>query len=514
MTESMNRREALRCLLGAGAVAGLPLASLARPPAAAGGALRQRGAPNVLFIMTDDQRQDAMSAYGNAILKTPNMDRIGAGGTRFTEAFVTNSLCAPSRASFLTGLWSHAHGVTTNGGGPQHYNQQGIAESHVTWVELLRQAGYHTGLVGKWHLRSRPTGFDEWVIFPNQGIYQDPDMIAGDTHLRLRGHADDVVGDQALEFLRVRPKDRPFCLLYQFKSPHRAWQPAARFASAFDDVDVPLPRTFEDRLDAAALRNAELALADMPDFRNHGVRPDLPVAERKRRNLEHLVRNYYRVLLSVDENVGRVLDWLDANGLADDTVVVYTSDNGFFLGEHGLFDKRLMYEPSIKVPLLVRYPARLPAGRVDRAHMALKVDVAPTLLELAGVPVPARMQGRSLVPLLAGKRVPWRSSFFYEYFEYPAEHCVRKHRGIRTERWKLLHFWEQPEEYELFDLQADPDETRNLAGEPRHRATLERLTTQLAALRRELGDTDPPGPAPVSGECGNGVNTGYGPPSE
>jgi len=508
----MKRREVLR-VLGTTA-AGLPLAALARR---AGAAPRAASAPNVVFIMTDDQRQDAMSAYGNAILKTPNMDRIGAGGVRFTESFVTNSLCAPSRASILTGLWSHAHGVTTNGSGPQNYNQQGIPEERTTWVEELRRAGYHTGLVGKWHLRSRPTGFDEWVIFPSQGIYNDPDMISGDTHLRLRGHADDVVGDQALEFLKARPKDRPFCLLYQFKSPHRAWMPAARFAHAFDDTKIPTPRTFEDRLDAAALRNAELALADMPDFRNRGVSPDLPTHERKRRNLEELVRNYYRVLLSVDENVGRVLDWLDANGLAENTIVVYTSDNGFFLGEHGLFDKRLMYEPSIKVPLLVRYPARVPAARVDRTHMVLNVDVAPTLLELAGVPVPAHMQGRSMVPLLEARDTsgtPWRDAFLYEYYEYPAEHCVRKHRGVRTARWKLIHFWEQPEEYELFDLQADPDETRNLASDSRHRATLESLKARLADLRRELGDVDPPGPAPVSGACGNGVNTGYGPPGE
>jgi arylsulfatase A-like enzyme len=496
----MNRREAVR-LLGS-----IPLAL--RAPTRA----QPKGAPNVLFIMTDDQRQDAMSAYGNTILKTPQMDRIGAGGTRFTESFVTNSLCAPSRATLLTGVYSHVHGVITNASGPQFYNQPGLPAEQVTWVELLRRAGYHTGLVGKWHLRSMPTGFDEWVIFPSQGIYDDPDMISGSTHLRLRGHADDVVGDQALEFLRARPKDRPFCLLYQFKSPHRAWMPAARHANAFADVPIPLPRTFEDRLDAAALRNAELAIADMPDFRDRGVRADMPEATRKRLNLEHLVRNYYRVLLSVDENVGRVLDQLDRDGLAENTIVVYTSDNGFFLGEHGLFDKRLMYEPSIRVPLLVRYPARLPAARVDRTHMVLNVDVAPTLLELAGVPVPAHMQGRSAVPLLEGHDAPWRDAFLYEYYEYPAEHCVRKHRGIRTARWKLLHFWEQPEEYELFDLQADPDETRNVAALPANRAVLAQLKQRLAELRRSLGDVDPPGPAPVSGVCGKGITTGYGPP--
>jgi arylsulfatase A-like enzyme len=501
-----DRRQALR-LMG-GALAAVPLAL------GAGGAGRaRRPPPNVLFMMTDDQRQDAMSVYGNPVLKTPNMDRIASGGARFAEAFVTNSLCAPSRASVLTGLYSHAHGVITNGGGPHYYNQPGLRADQVTFVHLLRQAGYHTALVGKWHLRSAPTGFDQWVIFPDQGAYLDPEMTTGGARLQMRGHADDVVGDQALAFLRARPKDRPFCLLYQFKSPHRSWMPAPRHARAFDGIDVPVPRTFEDRLAGRpeALRRAEMAIADMPDFRDRGVAATLPAAERKRLNLEHLVRNYYRVLLSVDENVGRVLDFLDAEGLADDTIVVYTSDNGFFLGEHGLFDKRLMYEPSIRVPLLVRYPARV-AARVDREHLVLNVDVAPTLLELAGVPVPPWMHGRSLVPLLEGAAPPWRDAFLYEYYEYPAEHCVRKNRGVRTDRWKLIHFWEQPEEWELYDLRADPDETTNLAGRREHARTLASLRQRLAELRRELGDVDGPGPAAAAAPCGDGVNTGYGPP--
>ncbi len=513
MTEPIDRRRALGIL--GGAFAGLPLLAAREP-----GRRRSAVPPNIVFIMTDDQRQDALSAYGNAILRTPAMDRIGHEGIRFTESFVTNSLCAPSRASILTGLYSHAHGVITNGGGPLYYNQPGLRADQLTFPHLLRAAGYHTALIGKWHLRSGPSGFDRWIIFPSQGIYHDPDMIAGvgdvprgqGIRLRLRGHADDVVGDQAIEFLRTRPADRPFCLLYQFKSPHRAWQPAARFADAFADIDIPLPRTYEDRLDADALRNAELAIADMPDFRDRGVDPALPLEERKRLNLQHLVKNYYRVLLSVDENVGRLLDALDEHGIADDTIVVYTSDNGFFLGEHGLFDKRLMYEESIRVPLLIRYP-RLPgAARVDGSHMVLNIDVAPTLLELAGLPVPGWMHGRSLVPLLEGRSVPWRDAFLYEYYEYPAEHCVRKHRGVRTTDWKLLHFWEHPEEWELFDLRNDPGETVNLASRVRHVDTRNALRARLDALRSELGDRDPPGPVPTALPCGNGVNTGYGPP--
>src|SRR5918992_81042 len=315
-------------------------------------------------------------------------------------------------------------------------------------------------------------------------------MIANGMRLKMRGHADDVVGDQAIAYLRQRPADKPFCLLYQFKSPHRSWMPAARFANAFEAGDVPVPRTFEDRLAGRpeALRRAEMAIADMPDFRNRGVSPDLPAAERKRLNLEHLVKNYYRVLLSVDENVGRVLDALDKEQLARNTLVIYTSDNGFFLGEHGLFDKRLMYEPSIRVPMLVRLPARIKSGQVNSKQMVLNIDVAPTILELAGVPVPLWMQGRSFLPLLESREASWRDAFFYEYYEYPAEHCARKHRGIRTERWKLIHFWEQPEEWELYDLETDPDEMRNLIGQRTHEPRVRELRSRLDALRRETSD--------------------------
>ncbi len=463
-----------------------------------------RAAPNILFIMTDDQRWDALSAAGNPILRTPNIDRIANEGVRFAEAFVTNSLCAPSRASFLTGLYSHAHGVVTHGTMPENRNQVGLPETQETFVTMLQRAGWHTGLVGKWHIRSEPEGFDEWVILPGGGgPYLDPRMTANGVSLKFRGHASDVVGDQSLAFLENWTRERPFCLLQHFKAPHRNWMPAERFAHAFEDIEVPVPRTFEDKLAGRpeALRKAEMAIADMPDFRNRGVSPDLPPEERKRRNLEELVKNYYRTLLSVDENVGRVLDWLDAQDLARDTIVLFTSDNGFFLGEHGLYDKRLMYEPSIRVPLLVRWPARF-ALRVDGEHMVRNVDVAPTLLALAGIPAPAFMHGRSFEPLLAGEDVPWRDAFLYEFFEYPdADHCVRKHRGIRTERWKLIHFFEQPEEWELYDLVNDPDEVRNLAGERKYRAVLAELKERMERMRRELGDTDPPGPAPVAGPC-------------
>lgn len=429
----VTRRDAVRML--AGVVAAAPFAKVGRAPE-----FPAAPAPNIVFIMTDDQRQDALSVYGNTILRTPNIDRIAAGGVRFTEAFVTNSLCAPSRASFLTGLYSHKHGVLSNASGPQFYNQLGLREEEITFPELLHAAGYYTGVIGKWHLRSEPTGFDSSVVFGRTGGgYHDPEMMANGVRVKFRGHADDVVGDQALTFLRERPADKPFCLLYHFKSPHRAWMPAERFARAFEDIDIPVPRTFEDRLvGKEAVQRAEMAIADMPDFRNKGVDPSLPFEVRKRLNLQHLVKNYYRVLLSV--------------------------------------------------------------------------DAAPTLLVLTGLPVPKAMQGQSFAPLLLGQSVPWREDFLYEFFEYPAEHCARKHRGVRTKRRKLIHLYEQPEQWELYDLVSDPDETRNLAGQRRYSATERKLRERMRALRYELGDADPPGPAPVSLPCGNGVNTGYGPP--
>lgn len=462
-------------------------------------------APNIIFIMTDDQQQRAMSAYGNSILKTPNMDRIGADGIRFTEMFVTNSVCAPSRASFLTGQYSHTHGVITNGPSDSIFrNQPGLKDDQETFVSLLQRAGYHTGLVGKWHLRSLPTDFDHWIILPGGGgPYIDPEMLTSRERVKFRGHADDVVGDQALTFLQQRPKDRPFCLLYNFKSPHRNWVPATRFEKVFEDTEIPVPRSFSDDFQGRpqALSKTEMAVADMPDFNNRGVDSRLPRDERKQRNFQQLAKNYYRTLLSVDENVGRVLDFLDKNNLSQDTLVIFSSDNGFFLGEHGLFDKRLMYEPSIRVPLLVRLPSRIKSAQVNSTRTILNIDVAPTLLEMAGVPVPMWMQGRSFLPLLEGKDIPWRDAFLYEYYEYPAEHCAPKNRGIRTQEWKLIHFWEQPEEWELYDLKNDPDEMKNLFGRRDQETRVRHLRSRMDVLRRETGDIDPPGPSSEMQPC-------------
>lgn len=499
MKRAMNRRKAIELLGGSAIGVSLP-ALLGGGAAAPRREARQR--PNVIFIMTDDHAQSALGVYGNRILKTPNLDRIANEGLRFQHAFVTNSLCLPSRASYLTGQYSHTHGMVTNGE-ESGFTDEPKLRNAATWPNLLRRAGYHTAVVGKWHINTPPEGYDYTAVLPGQGQYFDPRMWVNGAMTTQRGHTDDVIGEQARAFLQNRRKDAPFCLLFQFKAPHRGWEPAPRFASAFEG-EIPLPPTFFESLAARpqAVQKSDMRIADMPDFRDRGVSDALAPDERARRNFQLLVKNYYRVLLGVDENVGRVLELLDRERLTGNTVVVYTSDNGFFLGEHGLFDKRLMYEPSIRVPMLLRWPDGIEPGRVDRDHMVLNIDVAPTLLDLCGVEVPASMQGESWAPLLQGGRAAWREDFLYEYYEFPAAHCVRRHRGVRNRRWKLIHFWQQPQEWELYDLQTDPDEMTNLAGEPEHARQLQRMQARLTELRREFNDIDPPGYVPTAPDPG------------
>lgn len=476
----MKRRTALQTLGGAAA-------SLAARGFPAILRAQQARRPNILFVMTDDQRHDAMSCAGNRILQTPNMDRLAEGGVRFANGFVTNALCSPSRGTIVTGLYSHAHGVRTNGG-DTHRLRPGVP----TFPGLLQKAGYFTALVGKWHIASDPTGFDHWCILPGQGVYHDPIMIANGGRIKLRGYVDDLIGDQALETLRSRPRNKPFALIYQFKAPHRAWEPAERFEKVYDDIAIPEPPTFNEGLGnrPQAVRHSDMQIADMPDFRQRGVPAELPREIRKHMNFQVFLKNYYRVLLGVDENLGRVLDYLDKERLAENTLVIYTGDNGFFLGEYGMFDKRLMYEPSIRVPMLVRYPAAVKPRQVDTEHMVLNNDVAHTVLDYAGIPRPASMEhhGASWRPILEGKQASWRQSWLYEYFELPGPHCVGKHRGVRTSRWKLIHYIQQPQEYELFDLENDPEERRNLYNDPAHKQQAAELRQELDRLRTLTND--------------------------
>jgi len=470
----MTRRTALQTI--AASAAGFPQILRA-----------QNRPPNILFVMTDDQRYDAMSCAGNQILKTPNMDRIAQGGVRFTQAFATNALCSPSRATIVTGLYSHAHGVTTNG--PDHHR---LRPDQITFPMLLQKAGYFTALVGKWHIASLPTGFDHWCILPGQGVYHDPIMIANGGRVQFRGHTDDIIGDQAVETLKSRPKDKPFCLLYQHKAPHRSWEPAERFQKTYEDITIPAPATFNVDLSdrPGGIRSTDMQIADMPDFAQRGVPAELSSAEKKKLNYQIFMRNYYRVLLGVDENLGRVLDFLDKQKLTENTLIIYTSDNGFFAGEYGMFDKRLMYEQSIRVPMLVRYPAAIAAGRVDNEHMVLNNDVASTVLDYAGVRRPdfMRNHGESWRPLLEQKPVAWRESWLYEYFEYPGAHCAPKMRGVRTARWKLIHYIQNPQGHEFFDLEKDPQERRNLYDDPAHSQQVAQMTRELERLRAITND--------------------------
>jgi arylsulfatase A-like enzyme len=425
--------------------------------------------PNFVFFLTDDQRWDAMSCVGNKMLQTPNMDRIAGEGIRFENMFVATSLCGPSRASFLTGKYVHNHGVRRNG--------EALSLEHKTFPEILKEAGYETAFIGKWHNtdQGKGRGFDYTFGFEGQGRYHDPIVSENfGPFMEYEGHVTDVLTDHAIKFLE-KEHEGPFCLLLWFKAPHRSWLPAKRFESLYDDIKMPEPLTFNDTYDGRpeAVRNADMKIGDFDDV------PDL----------DTFLKNYYRTLVGVDENVGRVLDVLERLGYEKNTVVIYSSDNGFFLGEHHFFDKRLMYEPSIRIPLLVKYPKMIRPGTTNQ-DMVLNVDIAPTILDLAGVPVPENVDGKSIKSLLQGKSIPWRSEFLYEYYEYPAVHMVRKNRGIRTKRWKYIHYFEEPQEFELYDIQNDPHEVNNLYGNPAFKDVFEQLRVRLVEIRRELKDPD------------------------
>jgi len=419
--------------------------------------------------MTDDQRWDGMSCAGNPVIKTPNMDRIAEGGVRFTNMFVTTSLCGPSRASILTGKYVHNHGVRRNG--------MSLPMEQKTFLEILKEAGYETAFIGKWHNRDRAEnrGLDYYFGFKGQGRYNNPiasENFGPDTE--YKGHVSDVLADHAIKYLEMEHEE-PFCLLLWFKAPHRSWHPAERLKDLYKDIKMPEPATFHDTYEGKpdAVKNADMKIGDFKDV------PDL----------DTFLKDYYRCIVGVDENVGRVLDALDKLGYEDNTVVLYTGDNGFFLGEHHFFDKRLMYEESIRVPLLVKYPKMVKPGTINEG-MVLNVDSAPTILALAGAPIPETMDGENFKPLLRGKETLWREDFLYEYYEYPAVHMVRKNRGVRTKRWKYIHYFEEPQEFELFDLKNDPHEMHNLINDPAYKDILERLKARMIALRKELKDPD------------------------
>ena len=451
------------------------------PLAGAAGAER----PNILFIMADDHAAHAISAYGSQVNRTPHIDRIAREGMRFDHCFATNSICTPSRAAILTGKYSHINGVPV-------FNR--FDGRQWTVAKELQAAGYHTGMVGKWHLGSEPTGFDDWTILPGQGAYRDPVFYArGRGKITVPGYCTDVTTDLGLRFLDDRPRDRPFFLMLHHKAPHRPWEPDEAHRRAWAGREIPEPATFDDdyatRSDAALEATMQIGRDLKPSDVKEVPPSGLDAAGLKRWKYQRYMQDYLACVESLDDNVGRVLDYLDRTGLASNTVVVYTSDQGFFLGDHGWFDKRFMYEESLRMPLVVRWPGVVAPGSSTGA-MVLNVDFAPTLLALAGQASPAAIQGRSALPILQGQTpADWRTAMYYRYYHYPQDHRVRPHVGIRTERSKLIHFL-GIDQWELFDLEADPHELHNLYADPARAELVAQLKVQLARLKADLGDTD------------------------
>ena len=460
--------------------------------------------PNFLFIMSDDHAAHAMSCYGSRINRTPHLDRIADGGMRFDNCFCTNSICTPSRAAILTGAWNHVNGVTTLA---THMDNR-----LPTFVKTLQAAGWQTGVFGKWHLGTGPahcpSGFDDWAVLPGQGIYHNPTFIFkgpdGGQRRVVEGYTTDLITDMCLDWLDGRDSERPFMLMCHHKAPHRPWVTDDKHASMFLNEDVPEPDTLQDdysgRAGAAAAAEMRVGV-HMNDTDVKAEMPrDMPEAELRSWAYQRYIKDYLRVVASIDDNVGRLLDWLDEQGLAEDTVVVYTSDQGFFLGDHGWYDKRFMYEESLRMPLVMRYPRRIDAGGVS-ADMVLNVDFAPTFLDLAGLEPDDSIQGRSFAPVLAGDAPPdWRRSFYYRYWMHRSHHNVFAHYGLRTHRHKLIYYYadglghsgsvgERHEpEWELFDLQQDPAELHNIYGRPDMAGTVAALKDELHRLQAEVGD--------------------------
>lgn len=461
--------------------------------------------PNILFIMSDDHAAHSISAYGSRINKTPNIDRIAEGGMRFDNCFCTNSICTPSRASILTGTYNHINGVTTL---VTHMDNR-----LQTYPKLLQENGYQTAIFGKWHLGEGaehcPAGFDDWAVVPGQGLYHNPEFIfkgaGGGTRKTVKGYATDIITDLSLDYLKNRDPDKPFCLMTHHKAPHRAWEPDEKHAHLYLNEEIPEPETlfddYQNRSSAAAAAKMRVGV-DMTPLDLKCI-PSNHLSEDDMRSwaYQRYIKDYLRVVASIDDNVGRLLDYLDENGLAENTIVIYTSDQGFFLGDHGWFDKRFIYEESLRMPFLVRYPHAAKAGSVNK-DIVSNMDFAPFFLDAAGVDVPEEMQGHSLEPLLRGETpADWRQSFYYRYWMHgDASHNVCAHYGIRTHHYKLVYFYndglDQPgavgethePEWELFDLEKDPHELNNIYDVSGYEAIQQQLKDELHRLQTQLGD--------------------------
>lgn len=473
---------------------------------------------NIVLIYSDDHAYQAISAYGDArkLLDTPNIDRLAKGGMRFDRCLVPNSICGPARATILTGKYNHLNGFVNN-------SNRVFDGAQPTFPKMLKQAGYQTAIVGKWHLGSDPTGFDFWQILPGQGAYYNPPMIRMGQPIENTGYVTDIITDVSLEWLKNRDKSKPFLLMAQHKAPHREWEPALRHLNAdqdrvyeepatlFDnyegrgiaerDQDMTIEKTMTDRdvkLIAPARLNAEQRKVwdEYYEPRNAKFRAaNLTGKDLVRWKYQRYMHDYLATVRAVDESVGRILDYLEKENLMENTLVIYSSDQGFYLGEHGWFDKRWIFEESVRTPFIARWPGITKPGTVNK-DLVSNLDFAETFLEAAGLPVPPDMQGHSLKPIFAGLRPPdWRKSFYYQYYEWPTPHHVRPHYGVVTERYKLVRFYGTGEDYwELFDLEKDPQELKSFYHDPAYAQTRAQLEAELTKLRREFKapETVPP----------------------
>lgn len=493
--------------------------------------------PNILFVFTDDHAPHAIGAYDGwlkSVNPTPEIDKLAADGMLFRNSFCTNSICGPSRAVIQTGKHSHKNGFMNNGN-QFDWNQQ-------TFPKLLQKAGYETAIFGKSHLKGDPQGYDAWKVLPGQGLYYNPDFKTPDGKLTVEGHCTDVVTDMAIDWLKTRKTDKPFMLMVQHKAPHRNWMPAARHLPLYADMEMPEPPTLFDKWEdnTPAARNQELEIdlhmdinfdlfLDLsPDFEdNPAIKTDKSAFRNMKRMTEaqlepwfahyrpldqafhdanlsgddvvrwkyqRYTKNYLRCVKGVDESVGNLRQTLESMGLDDNTIVIYSSDQGFYIGDHGWYDKRWMYEESLKMPLIVSWPGVTEPGSVSE-ELVQNLDYAQTFLDIAGAELPGDMQGRSLKPLLEGKSPEWRDSIYYHYYEYPSVHMVPRHYGVRTERYKLMHFYNF-EEWEFYDLEKDPDELTNLYGDPDYAGEIAEVKKELERLREFYDDDSDVSPKP------------------
>ncbi|MBW6535633.1 MAG: sulfatase [Mariniphaga sp.] len=481
--------------------------------------------PNILFIMSDDHAYQTISAYGHGLNETPGIDRLAREGAIFTRSTVTNSICAPSRAVLLTGKHSFLNGKVDNVQ-PFNWDQD-------NFPKLMQANGYQTAMIGKIHLDGIPQGFDFSMVLPGQGQYYNPDFLIEGERVRMEGHCTEIITETTLDWLKnERDPEKPFCLLYHQKAPHRNWQTAPKYLDLYDDVTFDPPANFFDNYEGRgrAAKEQEMQIhghaqwghdfkmvvdpnGDSTGFHrelnrfNDKQREDWLAAytpkneefKAKYANLSdeeialwkfnRYIKDYLRTIKSVDDGVGEVLNYLDEAGLAENTIVIYTSDQGFYLGEHGWFDKRFMYEESFRTPLLIRYPKEIkPGTKIDK--LVQNLDLAPTFLDYAGIEIPEEMQGESFRKLVAGETGEWRDAVYYTYYEYPSVHMVKRHYGVATDRYKLMHFYYDIDEWEMYDLETDPMEMQNIYNDPAYADVREMLHVKLKELREYYGDSD------------------------